>query len=292
MAKLAGRQFGVVSVHELRRCGLSSHQVFDRVKRGHLHQLHCGVYAVGHTRLQLEAWFLAAVKACGPRAVLSHFAAATLWAFVEWDGRAPEVTVLGDVHRRHDGVLVHRTQCLDRADVRFRQGIPLTSPARTCLDLGMVLDEREHRSAVRRAQSRDHVTIPELAEVLRRLAPRRGCAALRRIIATGRAPTRTVLEDVVLDLILSGGLVRPDVNVPIAGTPYIPDFRWPEQRLIVEADSRAWHDNPLARADDAERQAVLEARGERLVRVTWRQAIDSPARTLQRLRKAGAPTAG
>jgi very-short-patch-repair endonuclease len=69
----------------------------------------------------------------------------------------------------------------------------------------------------------------------------------------------------------------------------IPDFRWPEQKLIVEADGAAWHDNALARADDAERQALLEADGERIVRVTWHQAVTQPHQTIARLRGAGAP---
>ena len=69
----------------------------------------------------------------------------------------------------------------------------------------------------------------------------------------------------------------------------IPDFRWPDRRLVVEADGAAWHDDPLAREDDAERQAILEAHGERVVRVTWRQAVVRPAQTLARIRAAGAP---
>ena len=95
----------------------------------------------------------------------------------------------------------------------------------------------------------------------------------------------------MLDLILRGGLVHPDVNVPyyVEGRRTVPDFRWPEQRLVVEADSTTWHDNQLAREDDAERQALLEAHGERVLRVTWAQAIARPGPTLARLRAAGAP---
>ena len=60
---------------------------------------------------------------------------------------------------------------------------------------------------------------------------------------------------------------------------------------MVEADSREWHDNPQARADDAERQALLEAIGERVVRVTWEQATAHVAQTHARLAAAGAPRA-
>jgi very-short-patch-repair endonuclease len=96
---------------------------------------------------------------------------------------------------------------------------------------------------------------------------------------------------VVLDLILRGGLTRPDVNVPlmISGRRVVPDFRWPGQRLVIEADGAAWHDHKLAREDDAERQALLEAYGDRVLRVTWEQAIVRPTQTLERLTAAGAP---
>ena len=81
------------------------------------------------------------------------------------------------------------------------------------------------------------------------------------------------------------------MNVPLRldGRRVVPDFRWPAQRLVIEADGAVWHDNQLAREDDAERQALLEASGERVVRVTWDQAIAQPKQTLERLRAAGAP---
>ena len=97
----------------------------------------------------------------------------------------------------------------------------------------------------------------------------------------------------MLDLILRGRLVHPRVNeaLRLSGRRVVPDFRWPEQGLVVEADGAAWHDNQLAREDDAERQALLEAHGDRVLRVTWDQAIARPGQTLARIRAAGAPLA-
>jgi uncharacterized protein DUF559 len=128
----------------------------------------------------------------------------------------------------------------------------------------------------------------ELLRTLEVQAWRPGAKRLRRIAAAGVAPTRSELEDVVLDLILAAGLGRPDVNVPVMldGRRIVPDFRWPDQRLIIEADGRAWHDNKLAREDDAERQALLEAHGERVVRVSWEQAVSHAAQTVRRLQTA------
>ncbi|HSI80751.1 MAG TPA: DUF559 domain-containing protein [Solirubrobacterales bacterium] len=213
---------------------------------------------------------------------------------IDWEnGRYPEVSVPGDSTRVHPGIKVHRTRRLDRRDVVRWRGIPITTPARTLLDLAAELPSHTLRRAIRRAQGLGAVSVPQLLEVLERLGPRPGSARLRSVIATGPAPTRSVLEDVVLDLILSGGLAHPDVNMPlaIAGRRIIPDFRWPERRLIVEADGVTWHDGEIAREDDAERQALLEAAGERVLRVTWKQAVGSPRRTLTRFREAGAPDA-
>jgi very-short-patch-repair endonuclease len=180
---------------------------------------------------------------------------------------------------------------LDVDDVTRHHGIPATTPARTLVDLAATFEYRALRRVVREAQRR-LVTVRQLTRALDRLGPRRGVTKLAKILATGHAPTRSELEDAVLDLILAGGLQHPHVNRPltIGGRRVVPDFRWPDQRLVLEADGAAWHDDRLAREDDAERQALLEASGERVVRVTWAQAIGRRAQTLERLRAAGAPS--
>src|SRR3954469_5101426 len=95
VAGRAARQWGVVAAAELRDCGLSKKAVARRVRNGWLHPLHRGIYAVGHDNPPLEGRFLAAVKACGVAAVLSHFAGAAHVGMVRWDDRYPEVTVVG-----------------------------------------------------------------------------------------------------------------------------------------------------------------------------------------------------
>lgn len=291
LAKVAAGQWGVASLAQLRACQLTDEAIDGRVHAGHLHRLHVGVYAVGHPAVPVEGRFLAAVLACGDHAVLSHYAAAADWRLVRWDGRRVDVTVPGTAPRQHKGVLVHRSLRLGDADLAVHRGIPITTPARTLVDLASVLRGQALRRAVREAQVLGLATIPAILAAIDRAGRRRGTRALREILAAGPAPTRSVLEDVVLDLILSGGLEPPAVNVPLSvgSRIVVPDFRWPAQRLVVEADGGAWHDHKLAREDDAARQAHLEAHGERIVRVTWEQAVARPAETLARLRAAGAP---
>jgi uncharacterized protein DUF559 len=241
----------------------------------------------------MEARFVAALLACGPGAVLSHFSAAAVMGLVSWDDRYPQVTVPASGQRNHRGIRIHRTRSLDPRDVRRVEGIRVTSAARTALDLAGDLPERIVRRIVRRAQAKRVANIRDLTGVLSRARGRRGTATLAAIVATGPAPTRSELEDVILDLVLGAGFAAPDVNVPmrLAGRRVVPDFRWPAQRLVVEADGAAWHDGKLEREDDAERQALLEAHGNRVLRVTWDEAVLRPGKVLARLRQAGAPLA-
>ena len=292
VAELAGGQWGVVSLDDLlNACGLTRRAVRVRVSQGHLHALHRGVYAVGHPNPPRDGRFLAAVMACGRTAVLSHFSAAAVHGIFTWDERYPQVTIRSAAHRQHPGIRVHRTATLEPFDVVRHGALELTAPARTLADLAAHLNTPALRRATRHAQSLGLTTPRELLATLERLGPRRGARRLTALLATGRTPTRSQLEDIVLDLIVSGGFAHPDVNRPLqlAGRRVIPDFRWPAARLVVEADGAAWHDNRLAREEDAERQSLLEAHGERVLRITWREAITARARTLARLRAAGAP---
>ena len=292
VARLASDQWGVVDLDDLKRCGLSQDAVERRVRAGHLHPLHKRVFAVGHTNLPQQARILASVKACGAGAHSSRHASGELYRFIRLGDRRPDVLVLGTTTRRHPGINVHRTNRLDPQDVTRCQGIPTTTPARTLVDLAAVLTYAELRRAVREAQTQGLVATQQLVATMNRLRPFRGAANLARILATGPAPTRSELEDVVLDLMLRGGLKHPDVNVPIrvGGRRVVPDFRWPEQRLVVEADGARYHDGEIAREDDAERQALLEAAGERVLRVRWEQAVCRESQTVRRFRAAGAPS--
>jgi hypothetical protein len=293
VALAAARNWSVLDVNELRACGLTHDGIWVRVRNGRLHPLHRAVYAVGHAKVPLEGCFLAAVKACAPASQLGRVAAAAHWGLMRWDYRLPEVVVFGRAAPQHPQILTYETTYLPSEDITTHNGVPVTSPLRTLLDLAGVLEYKALRRAVREAQARKLVDLAELARRLRGPGPRRGRAQLRRLIATGPAPTRSELEDTVLDLLLDGGIAHPDVNVPlwIGGRRIVPDFRWPERRLVVEADGAAYHDNPLAREDDAERQALLEAHGERVLRVTWAQAVERGSETLRRVRAAGDPRA-
>ncbi|MBE2317917.1 type IV toxin-antitoxin system AbiEi family antitoxin domain-containing protein [Solirubrobacter sp. CPCC 204708] len=268
LAKFAAGQWGVVSRGELEALGLSARQVDRMVARGHLHPLHRGVYAVGHRNVTTEGRFLAAVKACGDQSVLSHYAAACHHGWLRYDGRPIDVTSLG--RRRRPGIKTHVTEHLEREIVRQ---IPVTPRLRTITDLARTADERTVKRALRTARFSE----AELAQLPSRIT------GLRAV------PTASGSEDFVFDLVVAAGFAEPLVNAPYPNSSYVPDLWWPEQRLIVEVDSREWHSDPLAQRDDLDRQAWLEAKGERVLRTTRPQVRRDPHNFFARLRAAGAP---
>jgi hypothetical protein len=272
-ARLAAGQWSVLSLHELRACGLTYSAVKVRVARGILHPLYRGVFAWGHHNIPVEGRWLAAVKACGPLAVLSHYAAAALYALVKWDGRPFDVTAPSK--HSHPRINAHRSTSIER--VVFK-GIPVTPRLRTVIDLRDVAGDETVKRALRAARFS--------ADELEQLP--------RSILDLGAVPTRSPAEDSAYDLVVAGGLRPPaEVNAPYrlpSGTVY-PDLRWPEMRLIVEVDSAEWHDDPLAQIADRERQVELEARGERVLRVRKSELARRSDRFLARLRAAGVPDA-
>jgi hypothetical protein len=214
VAKRAATQHGVLSVAELRACGLDDHAILARVRNGRLHKRFRGVYAVGHDMLSLEGCFLAAVKACGPGAVLSHYSAAVLHRLLPWDGRLPEVTTRHA--RRHAGIRAHRSAHIERT---FVHGIPVTPVLRTIIDMsGTRLPDKQLRRGVNEALNQRVIKLGQLVT-----SDHRGANRLREILASA-APTMNEFEDVVLAIVTEGGLPMPDVGQWHLG--FKPDFRW------------------------------------------------------------------
>jgi hypothetical protein len=275
MAELAGRQHGVVERAQLTEFGLSRHAVARLVERGRLHALHRGVYAVGHRKLTRCGAWMAAVLAAGEGAVLSHRSAAALWGIRETARRAIDVTVPRDVRR--PGLTVHRAQ-LPRDEVTTRDAIPVTTPARTLLDLAALLDEHKLARAAERAEALRLTSPTSLQELMDRYPRRPGTPNLKRLIDEHRiVPTTTAndLERRFLSFLDANELPRPLVNESLDPSK-TPDFRWTNERLIVEVDGFETHGTRAAFERDRARDRQLAAQGWRVARVTRRQLDGDP----------------
>ena len=177
VARIAGRQHGVVTRAQLLATGLSRDAVTRRVRSGVLHRVHPGVYRLGHRAPSVEARYLAAVLACGDGAVLSGLAAAHLFGLLRRTAPAPEVTTVKERHVR--GVVTRRVRQLDPLDrCRFRN-VPVTTPARAVVDLAGVLGLEDLARACHEAAVRHHVTSPQVEASLARRPNGPGAANLR-----------------------------------------------------------------------------------------------------------------
>lgn len=263
VAEIAEGQHGVVSIEQLRDAGLSDDAVSGRCRAGRLHRVHRGVYAVGHPRLSDGGRWMAAVLACGGGAVLSHRSAAALWGMLAPAAGATAVDVSVPSQggrRKRVGIRLHRRASLRPEEMTCRSRIPVTTPARTIADLRRIVPAAQLRHAIRQA------------EVL----------GLRTGLAGRAEPTRSELEDLFLGLCRRHRLPRPEVNVWIGSMEV--DFLWRERRLIVETDGYRYHRGRTAFEEDRERDLRLKAHGYQVLRLSYRQLVDSSARVAESLR--------
>jgi very-short-patch-repair endonuclease len=263
IANIAARQHGVIAARQLYDAGLDDRAVSRRVKAGHLHRIHRGVYAVGHTQLTIEGRCMAAVLALGEGAVASHLSAAALWGMLKPPDGAIHITVASDAGRRkRRGIRIHRSPSLMAAVTTRRHGIAVTKPARTLRDLHRTLPKRTYQRAVRRAldlrliRSEDLEYEPDL--------------------------TRSELERLFIALCRRHRLPQPEVNARIG--PYEVDFLWRERGLIVETDGFRHHGNRSAFERDRARDTHLQSLGFRVLRFTHRQLSDDRSAVIAALR--------
>lgn len=281
IAALAASQFGVVTRLQLLGLGLDDDGILRRLVAGRLHRVHAGVYAVGHPLLSQRGLWFAAVEACGKEAALGDTSAAALQGLIQPLPGA--ITVIAPGVHSHDGLVVRRSH-LAPDDITTKDGIPVTTVERTLLDLSVVRYPRLER-ALREADVLGVLSWPRLKILLERHARKPGTARLRALVETGRARTRSELEDRFRALVLAENLPAPVYNAAIEldGTTYELDVFWPEHALIVELDGHAFHANRAAFDSDRERDRKLAAAGFVVIRVTWKQ-LERPKPLLADLR--------
>jgi very-short-patch-repair endonuclease len=275
IARIAKKQHGVVSIGQLRRCGISDDAVKARVAMGQLHRVHQGVYALGHLALPPEGRGMAAVLALGggPRsggtvlehwgAAVSHRSALSLWNMLPDSEGPSDVIVYGYGGKaRRAGIRVHRSLTLIPSDVTLHRGIPVTTPRRTIADLREAISTRRPGA----------VTGHELRKAIRQA----NVLGLPVDVRDARVRTRSDLEADFLRLCRRNRLPLPEVNVRIG--PYLVDFLWRERRFVVETDSYLYHRGEMAFQEDHARDLDLMRGGFEVLRVSDLQLSEEPAR--------------
>ncbi|MBS1890350.1 MAG: type IV toxin-antitoxin system AbiEi family antitoxin domain-containing protein, partial [Actinobacteria bacterium] len=287
VARICGMQQGLITLEQLEARGLTRQAVSERVASGQLHRIHQTVYSLTPRVMTQRGKFMAAVLACGPGAVLSHRSAAYLWGLVDsWE--APiDVTAPNRRGRSPDGVAAHRDGSLQPMDKTTVHGIPCTTVARTILDYAAVEPERKVRKVIAEAEVLGILDKSRLRALLKRSRRRRGVARLRLILDSIHPQTkrtRSELERFFLEMCSKHAVPDPEVNVWLLapdGKRYQADFLWRGQRLIVEADSRRFHDTDSAFVSDRKRRQQLELAGWRVSQCTWEEVEVEPRRLAQ-----------
>jgi Protein of unknown function (DUF559) len=245
---------------------------------------------VGRQTVSGHGVYLGAVLACGDRAALSHRSAADVWG-IRPNSTSVEVTV-PNKRPGPPGVTVHRTRMLEARDFTVLDGIPVTSLARTLLDLSAVVQPQELMSAIDRAERLRIFDLTAVVDVLERANGRRGARALRRAVAAYEPSMQKSELERRFKALLG---TAPDLPSPLfnalidgeTGTREVDAF-WPERGLAVQLDGFDFHRTRRDRERDADSDADLELAGHRVMRFTWDDVTAHGARTLRRIRLASA----
>ncbi|HEV2058051.1 MAG TPA: hypothetical protein VGR11_01760 [Solirubrobacteraceae bacterium] len=267
IAVVAAEQDSLITWHQLQALGLGRGAIEHRVRCARLHQIHVGVFCCG-VRVD-SPWMRgrAAVFAAGAGSVVSHERCCGLLGIRPHPRGPVDITVVGR-RVRQAGIRAHRVARLAPDDVRLVRGIPLTSPARTLLDMAPSLTPSELADAVEQAQVKRLVTKRDIARILERAGARAGVRALRAVLDEP-AFTRSRAERRLVSLLRAAKLPQPVFNAFAEG--YEVDALWRHERVVLEFDSYAFHATKAAFVRDREKSAALERGRHVVLRTTWHE---------------------
>jgi very-short-patch-repair endonuclease len=279
LARMATGAHGIVDREELLGAGITAKEIKGRLRKGTLIREFPGVYRVGHRAPSVESSYLAAVRACGKGAVLSGRAAAYLWGLIRGRAPTPEVTVASK--RRIEGIKTRRTR--SPVEATTWRGIPITTVARTLVDLAAVLSADDLARACHEAGVRYGTTPRQVEAVLAKRPRTKGAGRLRAVLNGEVRVTLSKLERGFLQRLEEAGLPLPQTNRPAGGRRI--DCRWPEHRLTVELDGYRYHSSRHAWELDRRREREARARGDEFRRYTFGDVEEWPRWMLRELRQ-------
>jgi hypothetical protein len=257
------------------------------IAAGRLHRVYPGVYALGHRKLRDEGQLAAALLYAGHGAALSHATAAWWWGILKSQPSTIDVSAPG--HRRSlDALHLHHPRHLERV---WHRRLPVTTPARTLLDVAASTPRAVLRRALAEAFYLRLVTVEAIEVILTRGHP--GTAGLREALVSHTpqlARTRSVLEERFLALCEQAGLPVPEVNVRVEGL--MVDVVWRRQAVVVELDGQVAHGGSVSVERDRRRELKLRAAGWLVLRYSWQQVTREPGRVAADLRASLANAEG
>ena len=291
IAQLARVQYGLFSRKQLQEMGVGRGVIDHRMSTGRWELLVRGVFRLKGVPSSWRQSLYAATLYWGSSSAVSHRASAALRGLAGFESQLVEVTV--PKNRRGGKVgIVHRHR-LDPTDVEKLDGLPVTTVARTLIDLASLSRREKVEEALDDALSRGLVSIPYLRVRLAEMsgsAGRPGIGTMRALIdarAGSRVP-QNVFETRMLRVIKRAGLPPPEIQFPVYEANdriAIVDFAYPEQRLAIETDGYRWHSGKVRWQKDLRRRNRLLAVDWRMMHVTWDQLRETPASVTDSIRR-------
>jgi very-short-patch-repair endonuclease len=280
VTRIAAGQRTLATTGQLSECGLGKDAVAHRVAIGWFHPVFHTVYSVGCGELPPLALELAALLAIGKNCFVSHHSAAFVWGLRKNPPQEVEVSVVGRCSESREGIRVHRIKAIDKRELRQHEGLWISSPARTLLEIATTLPRDGLADAIGKGIAGRRVNRYEIEATLARNRGRRGSARLAQVIGDKHAMaiTRSRAEKAFLKLMRESGLPMPEANQPLGR--YVPDFMWREQRVIVEIDSYTFHGGPNGFDRDHDKDLFYRQLDFDVLRPTRDHVINEPARVL------------
>jgi very-short-patch-repair endonuclease len=275
VSRLADTQYGLLSREQLCGLGVTKGMIQRRVAAGRWERMNPRVFRIAGAPESWRQSLRAATLGWGDGAVASHRSAAALWRLARFEPGPIELTVPRLRHRAVP-VIVHRN-VLFEADVVIREAIPVTTPARTLIDIASVCPPDAVEEAFDDALRRKMISIPRMRWRLDEIEGGGGRpgVSLMRSLVEARAEgivSQSVLETRLLRVMMRAGIPKPVSQFQIRDGDEliaIVDFAFVAEKVAVEADGYRWHSGRIKWQDDLTRRNRITSLGWRVIHVTW-----------------------
>lgn len=283
-------QHGVIARTQALASGMSESMVSRRLKQGVWQRAAPGVYRLAGMR---PTWKQELMAAClTSNGVVSHRSAAALWGLSGTARNVVEVTALRHRRTQAPGIVCHESQTLFAPDVTEIDGVPVTMPTRTIVDLAVVLPENEVETALDDALRRSLTSVPRIRTLLDVLGPYRpGNTRMNRVLdrrpRMGTVP-ESYLETRFVQLVREAGLPEPErqVRIETAGRVAFLDFAYRDERLAVEVDGYEGHGGRPAWQAGLERMNRISDVGWQVLHFSSTDIEKRPDRVIAQVRSA------
>ena len=240
---------------------------------------------------------LAARATVGTHAVASHHSAALLHRLDLLNPPSEETVTLAlppgkPWNRARPASVVFRTADLPAEHLTTRYSLPVTTAARTVIDLARTLPFTDAVVAADSALREEKATKAELGKTLAACAQWPGVRQARRVVEFADERAESPLESAARVVFDQSGLDPPELQATVftLSDAFRVDFLWRTHKVIAEADGLGKYSDRGDAVKQLERDRRLRDAGFRLVHFTWKELFGTPELVLSRIRAAIAAT--